>query len=72
MKILLVFGTFAYIARDIWSYKRYKVRYEGEYMIIETRDGTLIYKGEHKNGKRHGKGKAEEKDYRYAGDFFEN
>ena len=41
-------------------------------MIIETRDGTLIYKGEHKNGKRHGKGKAEEKDYRYAGDFFEN
>ena len=54
MIFLVLFGTFGYITKDIWGYKRYKVRYEGELMIIESRDGALIYKGEHKNGQRHG------------------
>ena len=49
-----------------------KKRYEGELMIIESSDGTLIYKGEHQDGKMHGKGKFEAPFYRYEGDFVED
>ena len=41
-------------------------------MIIESRDGTIIYKGEHKNGKKHGKGKFEGTYCTYEGDFYED
>ena len=68
----MIGGAISYIALSIWKLFKYKLRYEGDKMIIETRDGTLVYKGEHKNGKKHGKGREEENDFRYEGDFFEN
>ena len=54
----------------LFNYKA--ARYEGDKMIIENHDGAIVYQGEHKNGKKHGKGRLEEYDYRYEGDFFED
>ena len=48
-----------------------KISYEGEKIIIESRDGTLFYKGEHKDERMHGKGKCEATNYKYEGEFSE-
>lgn len=39
----------------LFNYKA--ARYEGDKMIIENHDGAIVYQGEHKNGKKHGKGR---------------
>ena len=76
MKNLLIGFMFGYIITDLatkyQNRSEYQTRYEGDKMIIEKRDGTTLYKGEHKDGKKHGRGKFDGKGYIYEGDFFED